>query len=420
MLTAGGIVYGLAARGGTEDGSEEWGYVPLRPGASMFYWFYRTTHPDGYRNRPIVLWLQGGPGLSGTGIGNFLEFGPFDNNLEPRNSTWIQTVNVLFVDNPVGVGFSIANNKSDIPDTVVKISSDLISFLKIFIDEHDYFQTIPFYIFGQSYGGKMAVALTYYLHKAIERGEIKCNLKAVGIGNGMVSPADTIVTNAPMLYDMSLIDDVQLKNLSETAWRVYRDGEKGRWNLIRETWSEWFETLLEFVPPINLYSLTDLSRVDETKRGSIYDINIDDLMNKHVRDKLQIIPDDKQWGMFSIDSSRAQYESYDALKPVWHLVDELLKSSGIDIIVYSGQLDLICSTAGALKWMQRLTWEGKQKFDDAERKLLADPENKKPEMFVKSHGQLKMYWMLNAGHVIPADVPDAALRMLNRILDGVD
>ena len=60
------IIDGLSARGGTENGSEEWGYIPLRPGASMFYWFYRTTHSDGYLNRPIVLWLQGGPGLSGT------------------------------------------------------------------------------------------------------------------------------------------------------------------------------------------------------------------------------------------------------------------------------------------------------------------------------------------------------------------
>ena len=87
----------LSPRGGTEDGSEEWGYVPLRPNASMFYWFYRTTHPDGHRKRPIVFWLQGGPGASGIGVGNFLEIGPLDQNMKPRNSTWIQTANVLLL-----------------------------------------------------------------------------------------------------------------------------------------------------------------------------------------------------------------------------------------------------------------------------------------------------------------------------------
>ena len=45
-------------KGGTADGSEEWGYIPVRPGASMFYWFYKTTHHDGDLKRPIILWLQ--------------------------------------------------------------------------------------------------------------------------------------------------------------------------------------------------------------------------------------------------------------------------------------------------------------------------------------------------------------------------
>ena len=102
----------------------------------MFYWFYRTTHPDGYLNRPVVLCLQGGPSLSGTGHGNFLELGPLDQNLEPRNFTWIQTANILFVDSPVESGFSLVDN-----------SQDLITMLKVFMDKHPYFKTKPFYIF---------------------------------------------------------------------------------------------------------------------------------------------------------------------------------------------------------------------------------------------------------------------------------
>ena len=62
----------------------------------------------------------------------------------------------------------------------------------------------------------------------------------------------------------------------------------------------------------------------------------------------------------------------------------------------------------------------KKEFDQAERKLLTNPETDAAEMFVKSSGQLKMYWVLNSGHAVPVDVPDAALRMLNRILDGAD
>ena len=153
MPFVGATVYGLSARGGTEDGSEEWGYVPLRPGASMFYWFYRTTHPDGYRNRPIVLWLQGGPGYSGIGIGNFLEIGPVDQYMKPRNASWVKTANLLFVDNPAGVGFSIAGSETVAKD-IEEISNDLICVLKTFMKEHSYFESNPLHIFGQSYGAK--------------------------------------------------------------------------------------------------------------------------------------------------------------------------------------------------------------------------------------------------------------------------
>ena len=364
----------LSARGGTDDGSEEWGYIPVRPSASMFYWFYRTTHPDDYLNRPIAMWLQGGPSLSGTGIGNFLEFGPLDQNLEARNSTWIQTANILIVDNPVGVGFSIAKNRTFIPDTSEHISYDLITFLQTFLNEHSELKTNPLYIMGQSYGGKMAAALIYYLHIAIQAGEIQCNLKGVCLGNAMVSHPDNVVTWAPLIYEISLIDDVQYENLSSSAWNTYHEAEKGNWAKVQEAWGLWWFTVRSYVPTFNWYSVTDLFKIGENRKGSVYDITIDELMNGHVRNKLGIIPDDKQWSASEMNVFWAQYQSLDGLQPVWHLVDEVLKSSDIDIVVYSGQLDIICNTAGALRWIHKLTWPGKGEFDKAERKLLTNPD----------------------------------------------
>ena len=44
---------------GSSEG-ERWGYVRTRPEASMFWWLYHSIHPDGYVNRPLVLWLQVG------------------------------------------------------------------------------------------------------------------------------------------------------------------------------------------------------------------------------------------------------------------------------------------------------------------------------------------------------------------------
>ena len=66
------------------------------------------------------------------------------------------------------------------------------------------------------------------------------------------------------------------------------------------------------------------------------------------------------------------------------------------------------------------TEKGKDEFDQSEMKLLRNPETDIAEMFVKSSGRLKMCWVLNAGHFVPVDAPDAVVRMLNRILDSTD
>ena len=170
---------------------------------------------------------------------------------------------------------------------------------------------------------------------------------------------------------------------------------------------------------VSSYNVMDFSRTPNTV-GGIYDIDIDNFMNGPIRQKLGIIPEDKRWGEDRYRVYFRQNKSLDLLKPVWHMVDDLLKNSDLDIVVYQGQYDLICNTAGALAWMQKLTWSGLENYNKAERKILVNPDTQKPEMFVKSFDHLKMYWVLNSGHVVPADVPDAALRMLNRIVEMLD
>lgn len=71
---------------------QDFGYVDVRPGAHMFYWlFYTTADVTNYTERPLIVWLQGGPGGSSTGIGNFEILGPLDLSLQERNYTWVST-----------------------------------------------------------------------------------------------------------------------------------------------------------------------------------------------------------------------------------------------------------------------------------------------------------------------------------------
>ncbi|KAJ0765546.1 putative carboxypeptidase C [Helianthus annuus] len=55
----------------------------------MFWWYYKTPYRTQDPNNPwpVILWLQGKPGASGVGTGNFEEVGPLDSFLKPRNCT---------------------------------------------------------------------------------------------------------------------------------------------------------------------------------------------------------------------------------------------------------------------------------------------------------------------------------------------
>ena len=99
---------------------ERWGYVTVRADAHMFWWLYGavTEEPSERLSKPLIMWLQGGPGASSTGYGNFEELGPLTVNLTPRNTSWTRAANVLFVDNPVGSGFSYVTKVSALTTNV--------------------------------------------------------------------------------------------------------------------------------------------------------------------------------------------------------------------------------------------------------------------------------------------------------------
>ncbi|XP_064819026.1 retinoid-inducible serine carboxypeptidase-like [Oncorhynchus masou masou] len=120
---------------------ESWGYVDVREGAHMFWWLYYADSPSAsYSQLPLVMWLQGGPGGSGCGFGNFEEIGPLDRDLEPRKNSWVQYSSVLFVDNPVGTGFSYTDSDEAFATDVATVASDMLVLLKQFFNKEEEFQ----------------------------------------------------------------------------------------------------------------------------------------------------------------------------------------------------------------------------------------------------------------------------------------
>ncbi|KAJ8971222.1 hypothetical protein NQ317_008811, partial [Molorchus minor] len=176
------------------DTKQEWGHVTIRQGAHMFWWLYYTTADvSNYTERPLIIWLQGGPGMPSSGYGNFLEIGPLDINFERRPYSLIEDFNILFIDNPIGVGYSyVSNNETKIPKSNEEIGEDLFRFLKLFMNQKEELQKVPLYIFGESYGGKMIVEFASQIAKKKKRHKRKWNLKGIGLGNSYISPLEYI------------------------------------------------------------------------------------------------------------------------------------------------------------------------------------------------------------------------------------
>ena len=106
----------------------------MRSNARMFWWLYYTPESVGApsSSKPLVIWLQGGPGASSTGFGNFAEIGPLDEKLNVRNQTWLNHANLLFIDNPVGTGYSYVTDDSAYVTQNEQIALDLVTLIKEF------------------------------------------------------------------------------------------------------------------------------------------------------------------------------------------------------------------------------------------------------------------------------------------------
>ena len=98
---------------------------------------------------PLLIWLNGGPGASSL-TALFAENGPFRINTETMsldffNSTWAKYYHMLFIDNPIGTGFSFCNEGEYVQDED-QMGSNFAVFMKAFYECHQELKTNDLYI----------------------------------------------------------------------------------------------------------------------------------------------------------------------------------------------------------------------------------------------------------------------------------
>ncbi|KAI3448094.1 hypothetical protein Pfo_004759 [Paulownia fortunei] len=188
------------------------GYVTVDPkaGRALFYYFTEAEDPSG---KPLVLWLNGGPGCSSLGNGAMTELGPFRVNPDGKTLwhnkyAWNNVANVLFLESPAGVGFSYSNTSSDYVTGDRKTAADSYTFLINWLERFPEYKTRDLYITGESYAGHYVPQLAdLILRNNKNTNQTVINLKGIAIGNAYTDSTDQITGVYDHFWTSALISD---------------------------------------------------------------------------------------------------------------------------------------------------------------------------------------------------------------------
>ncbi|XP_015615664.1 serine carboxypeptidase-like 13 isoform X3 [Oryza sativa Japonica Group] len=202
---AGVAVTSLPGFDGPLPFSLETGYVEVNEstGVRLFYYFVQSEKdPD---VDPLLLWLSGGPGCSSLS-GLTHEIGPFQFAAKRYYSgglpkiiyqpeTWTKVSNIIFVDSPVGAGFSYAATQEGSKTSDTKTVKQLVIFLRKWLHDHPQFLLNPLYIGGDSYSGYIVPTLALAIDEISEYISVNNTISHMGNGDHHISITITTITS---------------------------------------------------------------------------------------------------------------------------------------------------------------------------------------------------------------------------------
>ncbi len=401
------------------------GYVVINAttGSSMFYWqvnkFNTVIENDLVNPTPIIMWLQGGPGCSSE-EGNLFEFGPWFYNsttgtLQIRENNWALDHHLLFIDNPLGAGFSFAVTDAEYVTTEEQFADNLYYMMQQMALDHPtwFTRNRPLYIFGESYGGHWVPTITGRILQenalVAVTGNIYLPLAGIGIGDGWTDPINQLFGYSDLGYALGLLNEVERANISYYESLGISQMNAGFWPEARNTFQDLMSTVQYFtgetdnMEGVNLYNYRLYS-----------DYNMD-FLNWCYMDSTKAL-----LGVpFSVtyqycDDYAFNAMDYDFMKSVAFNFPYILEQ--IPVLLYNGQDDYIVNVLSAENWIANLDWPGQEGYLNAPKYVWKIDDV--PVGFARSFGGLTQLIVMKAGLMAPHDQIVATRDMVNRFING--
>ncbi|KAJ8729198.1 hypothetical protein PYW08_000779 [Mythimna loreyi] len=372
--------------------------------ANLWFWYFPVSGKS-VEDTPWIIWLQGGPGVSSL-YGLFTEIGPFfvtsDNNLEEIQHSWGKNHSLLFIDNPVGTGFSFTDDDRGYATNQTTIGENLYEALQQFLTIFPELRKAPLTIVGESYAGKhipsLGVQILWHKH---EKEPI--NLHGLAIGNGFIDPL-SLQRYSYFVREVGLVDDNvanSMNSLETTVTQYINDG-----NIVMAY--KYYNYLIQmFIRSSNQKYLYNYLDDDIDLFGASF---VDYIQRTEIRKALHV-------GNTNFTSLGVVYSKlvpdYMGSAKMW--LEELLDN--YKVMLYNGHLDIMVAYHPSVNTYNSLSFSGSSEFKKAKRSPWY--HDGKLAGYYRVAANLTEVMVRGAGHMVPADKPAAALGLISAFARGI-
>ncbi|KAK3377854.1 pheromone-processing carboxypeptidase KEX1 [Podospora didyma] len=412
------------------------GHIEVTPehNGNLFFWHFQNKHIA--NKQRTIIWLNGGPGCSSED-GALMEVGPYrlkdDKTLYLNDGSWNEFANIMFVDNPVGTGFSYVNTDSYLHE-LDDMADQFIIFLEKWFTLFPEYEHDDLYIAGESYAGQH---IPYIAKHILARNKLpntkhKWNLMGLLIGNGWISPKEQYDAYLQFAYEKNLIQKgSDIASKLEVQHRICQQQLAVNPPSIDNPECEnILQSLLQMTVKPNAKG--------EDECLNMYDVRLRDkypscgmnwppdltsvtpyLRRKDVMEALHINAA-KNTGWTECNGMVGSQFHPTKAPPSGEFLPDLLKE--VPILLFSGAEDLICNHLGTEALISNMEWNGGRGFELSPGTWAPRRDwtfESEPAGFWQEARNLTYVLFYNSSHMVPFDYARRTRDMLDRFM-GVD